>query len=132
MVWGLTLMLVMPDTIGRQALGEVWDAASALILPATLAVMSASFSTGATAGLRALGLARRSVRAQLFGSAAYVTLGVAGAAIGGAVGSAWGVALATFLAAGVWWWNLRRALPPEPPRHRADRIHARSPQLARP
>ena len=131
MAWGLTLMLLIPDTIGRHALGEVWDAASALILPVTLAVMSASLSTGATAGLRALGLARRSVRAQLFGSAAYVTLGVAGAAIGGAVGSAWGVALATFLAACVWWWNLRKALPPEPPRHRADRIHTRSPQPAR-
>lgn len=131
LAWGLTLMLIMPDAVGRQALGEVWDAASPLILPATLAVMSASFSTGATAGLRALGLARRSVRAQLFASAAYVTLGVAGAAMGGAVGSAWGVAVATFLASVVWWWNLRRALPSDPPRHRAHRIHARPVQTAR-
>jgi hypothetical protein len=99
-------MFVLPGSIGRQLLGEVWASSSMLILPATLSVMSASMSTGATAGLRALGVARRSLRAQLLASSAYVTFGVIGAAINGAVGSAWGVAVATFLGALIWWWNL--------------------------
>jgi O-antigen/teichoic acid export membrane protein len=106
LVWGLALMFGLPDDIGRHLLGEVWEPASKLILPATLSVMSASLSTGATAGLRALGVARRSLRAQLLASAAYVTFGVTGAVINGAVGSAWGVASATFLGALIWWWNL--------------------------
>ncbi len=106
LLWGLALMFVLPGSIGRQLLGEVWASSSMLILPATLSVMSASMSTGATAGLRALGVARRSLRAQLLASSAYVTFGVIGAAINGAVGSAWGVAVATFLGALIWWWNL--------------------------
>jgi hypothetical protein len=107
LVWGLTLMLGLPDTWGRELLGAVWLPASALLLPATLSVMNASFSTGAAAGLRALGVARRSLRAQLLASAAYLTGGVGGAAAGGALGSAWGAAGATFFGAIVWWWYLR-------------------------
>jgi O-antigen/teichoic acid export membrane protein len=110
LAWGLALLLALPDAAGRQLLGEVWLTASALILPATLSVTSASFSTGAAAGLRALGVARRSLRVQLVASAAYVTGGIAGAAIGGALGSAWGCASATFFGALVWWRNLRVAV----------------------
>jgi hypothetical protein len=72
--------------------------------------MHASFSTGAAAGLRALGVARRSLRAQLWASAAYLVGGVTGAAVNGAVGSAWGAASATFVGAIVWWIHLRAGI----------------------
>jgi len=62
--------------------------------------------SGAAAGLRALGAAKRSMSAQLVSSAAYVGFGLAGAVLGGALGSAWGVALATWTGAAVWWWLL--------------------------
>ncbi|WP_406057016.1 hypothetical protein [Kribbella sp. NBC_00889] len=104
LAWGLALLIVLPDGWGHALLGEVWLTASALLLPATLSVMFASFYTGAAAGLRALGVARRSLRAQLFASAAYLIGGVGGAAIGGALGSSWGAAGATFVGAIVWWW----------------------------
>jgi hypothetical protein len=74
-----------------------------LLLPATLSVMFASFYTGAAAGLRALGVARRSLKAQLLASSAYLVGGVGGGALGGALGSAWGAAGATFFAVIVWW-----------------------------
>lgn len=106
LLWGLALMLLLPEQIGVRLLGEVWPAASALILPATLSVMCASLSTGATAGLRALGVARRSVKVQVFASTAYAGFGITGAVLDGAVGSAWGAALATFVGAMTWWWNL--------------------------
>jgi O-antigen/teichoic acid export membrane protein len=107
LIWGLALVIGLPDAWGHALLGEVWLSASALLLPATLSVMNASFGTGAAAGLRALGVARRSLRAQLCASAAYLVGGVSGGALGGAVGSAWGAASATFLGAIVWWWYLR-------------------------
>lgn len=110
LLWGLTLLVLLTDPVGEFVLGEVWSSASALILPATFAVMGASVGTGAAAGLRALGAARRSLRSQLIASAAYVTGGLAGAAASGAVGSAWGVAAATVTGAGVWWFQLHRAL----------------------
>jgi hypothetical protein len=107
LVWGLMLIIWLPDAWGQELLGAVWAPASALLLPATLSVANASFSTGAAAGLRALGVARRSLRAQLIASAAYLIGGVSGAAVGGALGSAWGAACATFIGAIVWWWFLR-------------------------
>lgn len=68
------------------------------------------FNTGATAGLRALGIARRSLRAQLCASSFYLVGGVVGGAVGGARGSAWGAACATFSATFVWWFTLRRGI----------------------
>ncbi len=57
--------------------------------------MGGSLSDGALAGLRALGGRSRSLRTQLFAATAYVSGGLIGAAIDGAHGSAWGVAIAT-------------------------------------
>lgn len=109
LLWGLALLVLLPDSVGRLVLGDVWAPASALIVPLTLSVTNASFITGAAAGLRALGASRRSMRCQLIASAAYVAGGLSGAAISGAEGSAWGVAAATLFAAVVWWAQFRAA-----------------------
>jgi O-antigen/teichoic acid export membrane protein len=103
LAWGMALLFALPDKWGHAVLGEVWLTSSALLLPATLSVMFASFYTGAAAGLRALGVARRSLKAQLLASSAYLVGGVGGGALGGALGSAWGAAGATFFAVIVWW-----------------------------
>jgi O-antigen/teichoic acid export membrane protein len=110
LAWGLLLLFALPDEWGHALLGEVWVTASALVLPATLSVTWAGFNTGATAGLRALGIARRSLRAQLCASSFYLVGGVVGGAVGGARGSAWGAACATFSATFVWWFTLRRGI----------------------
>lgn len=110
LAWGLAVQLLLPDAVGEFVLGDVWRSAEPLILPTTIAVTAAGFQAGATAGLRALGAARRSLRAQVLASAAFVTGGLAGAAVAGAVGSAWGVAVALPLGAAVWWWELRAGL----------------------
>jgi O-antigen/teichoic acid export membrane protein len=110
LAWGLGLLLFLSDDIGEFILGQVWLPASTLILPVTLGVVGASLSTGAAAGLRALGAARRSLRAQLFASVLYVTAGIGGAAVNGALGSAWGVAAATLSGAVVWWYQLHSGL----------------------
>ncbi|MFL6126880.1 hypothetical protein [Actinophytocola sp.] len=108
--WGLVLLFVVPDSLGRLLLDEVWAPASHLILPVTLSVTAAGVVAGATAGLRALGAARRSLRVQLVVSAGYLGFGLAGAALGGAVGMSWGSTTAMWLGAGLWWWQLRAAL----------------------
>lgn len=109
LLWGAALLLV-PDRAGALVLGDVWHSAALLVVPATLGVAGAGLGTGAAAGLRALGAARRSLRAQLFASACYAAGGLGGAAAGGAVGSAWGVAAATLGSSAVWWLQLRSAL----------------------
>ncbi|MGW5776598.1 hypothetical protein [Streptomyces sp. NPDC003863] len=106
LLWGAALLLV-PDGLGELVLGDVWHSASELIVPATLSVAGAGLGTGAAAGLRALGAARRSLRAQLFASVCYAGGGLGGAAVAGTVGSAWGVAAATVGSSAVWWLHLR-------------------------
>lgn len=119
LLWGMALLFLLPDGVGRYVLGPVWEPASALVLPVTLSVMGASFATGAAAGLRALGAARRSLRAQLFASAGYLGGGLAGAAVAGALGTSWGSALAMWFGAAVWWLQLRAGMrehdAPAPP-----------------
>ncbi len=84
-IWGLGLLFVLPDEAGEYLLGDVWPAAAALIVPATLGVMNAGLSAGPSAGLRALGAARLGLRAQMIISVMYASFGVAGAALGGAL-----------------------------------------------
>ncbi|MEV6942815.1 hypothetical protein AB0N07_12605 [Streptomyces sp. NPDC051172] len=109
LLWGGALLL-MPDRLGDLALGDVWRSSSHLIVAITFSVAGAGLGTGAAAGLRALGAARRSLRCQLFASACYVGGGLGGAAVAGTVGSAWGVAAATVSGSAVWWLQLRSAL----------------------
>ncbi|WP_374337450.1 MATE family efflux transporter [Streptomyces albus] len=109
LLWGGALLL-MPDRLGELVLGGVWHSASALVVPVTLGVAGAGLGSGAAAGLRALGAARRSLRSQLFASACYVGGGLGGAAVAGTAGSAWGVAAATLCGSAVWWLQLRFAL----------------------
>ncbi|WP_432168432.1 hypothetical protein [Streptomyces sp. bgisy031] len=109
LLWGGALLL-MPERLGDLVLGGVWHSAAQLIVPVTLSVAGSGLGTGAAAGLRALGAARRSLRSQLFASACYVGGGLGGAAVAGTVGSAWGVAAATVSGSAVWWLHLRSAL----------------------
>ena len=109
-VWGVLIMTIFPLGPGPALLKELWMPTSQLIPAITVTVAAASFTTAATAGLRAMGVARRSLRAQLTGSTAYVVCGPIGAILGGAVGASWGVTVAQVFAALVWWHQLRSAL----------------------
>jgi O-antigen/teichoic acid export membrane protein len=108
-LWGIALLVLVPDALGRLLLAEVWEPASHLILPVSLSVTAAGAIAGATAGLRALGAAKRSLRAQLVASAGYLGFGLVGALLGGAVGMSWGSTIAMWLGAGLWWLQLRAA-----------------------
>lgn len=109
LVWGMALLLALPDGVGRAVLGPVWAVAAPLILPVTLSVTGAGVVAGASAGLHALGAARRSMRSQLLASVLYLTCGLAGAAVAGAAGASWGSAAAMWVGAAVWWHQLRLA-----------------------
>jgi O-antigen/teichoic acid export membrane protein len=108
--WGLVLMTVFPLGPGPVLLEDLWKPTAQLIPAITLTVAAASFITAANAGLRALGMARRSLRASLITSGMYVTGGAVGAILGGAVGASWGVAASQCVAAVVCWHQLRSAL----------------------
>jgi O-antigen/teichoic acid export membrane protein len=108
--WGLILMTVFPLGPGPALIKELWMPTAQLLPAITLTVAAASFVTAATAGLRAMGVARRSLRAQLISSVTYVIGGAVGVVLAGAVGTSWGVTVAECFAVLVWWRQLRSAL----------------------
>ena len=110
MAWGVALLLVLPQGPGHALLHELWSPASLLIPVVTLNVVAACFLTAIIAGLRAMGVARRSLRTQVTTSVAYLVAGTVGALWAGAIGTCWGVALANAFGASFGWYQLRTAL----------------------
>lgn len=109
-LWAGAIAVLFSFGLGEYLLQSLWAPALAL-LPAVMVNFAAgAFETGAAAGLRALGAASRSLRSQLTSAAAYVVLGASGAAVDGARGSCWGVAIAATGGLIVWWVQLRRGL----------------------
>ena len=110
LAWGAVLMVALPLGLGHWLLGPIWRPAYPLVPPLILSMTGTCASSGAGAGLHALGVARRSLRAMIISSVAYIVCSLVGAVAGGAVGTMWGTAVATWIAALVWWWQLRVAL----------------------
>lgn len=110
LVWGIALVIALPRGLGYLLLGSLWKPASALVPALTISVMGACITVGATAGLHALGAARRSLRAMVLASLVYLTCGLIGAYADGATGTVRGAALATWIGAGLWWWQLSLGL----------------------
>lgn len=111
LLWGVILLVALPHGLGTLLLhAKNWQPVYGLVIWLTISMMGACAIAGATAGLRALGAARRSLRAMLVSSAVYVLLGVLGAMVSGARGSVEGTAVAPWIGALVWWWQLRLAL----------------------
>jgi peptidoglycan biosynthesis protein MviN/MurJ (putative lipid II flippase) len=79
-------------------------------LPQALFMIGQGACVGASAGLHALGTARRSLRAMILASVAFLACSMAGAVVGGTVGAVRGAAVAAWVGVLVTWWQLRAAL----------------------
>ncbi len=124
-VWGIALLIALPMGLGEALLGSLWHPAYPLVVPTTLYIMASVTLGGAGLGLRALGVARRSLRATLITSAAYLVCSLIGAAVAGAVGAVSGGAAAMWVGALVFWWELRSAIrecPVMPPMTLEDQL----------
>ncbi len=108
--WGGILYAALPRGLGQWLLHSIWRPTYPLVLPLTAAVIGACVTAGAIAGLRALGVARRSLRAEVITSALYIVFTLAGAARWGAIGAVGGGAVATLIGAVIWWFQLHLAL----------------------
>jgi len=111
LVWGAAVLVALPRGLGNVLLGQhLWRPTYPLVVPYTIWVMGGCFIAGATAGLHALGAARRSLRAMVVASVIFLGSGLLGAYVGGALGTIRGAAIATWIGALVWWWQLRVAM----------------------
>jgi hypothetical protein len=124
------VLLLLPATLGEKLLGSSWQHADATILPLSLAMAGIGAMTGAFVGLRALAAARRSLRSRVLIVPFTLAAALAGAELGGAPGTAWGTALVSWLAVGVWWRQFLNALAEHsagggvPPRQTSSSVRA--------
>ena len=102
--------MALPRGLGHIILGRLWIPTYPLVLPSTIAIMGGCASAGAGTGLHALGAARRSLRAMCVSSAVYVIGSLAGAFTGGAAGTMRGAAVAAWIGAMAFWWELNGAM----------------------
>ena len=110
-LWGIALLIAIPHGLGVTLLGrELWRPAYRLVIPYTISIMGTCVSDGLSAGLHALGAARRSLRAMVFASVLYLGFGIAGAYIDGTVGVVCGAAVSTWAGAVLWRLQLRTAM----------------------
>lgn len=116
------VILVLPDALGEQLLGATWEPAVSLVLPVTVMTALQGIWSGAWTGLRAMGAARRSLRAQILGASAFLVGALVGALINGAAGAAWGSAAGNLVAVCVWWWQWRLATHEFVPARAADAV----------
>lgn len=115
LAWGAAIAL-LPYQWGVWLLGETWGPARAVLIPVTLAYAAGAAILGASTGLRALAAAKRSLSSRVVASGLQVSGGIAGAALGGGPGAAWGLALAGGLSVVVFWRFLLGAFAgPTPP-----------------
>ena len=121
LAWGAVLLVGLPLGLGTLILGHAhpWQPVYPLVLPQMLATVGQGLASGASAGLHALGAARRSLRAMVWTSVSYVVFGLVGAELNGAVGALEGLVVSSVFGAVLSWWQLRaglreyRAAPPE-------------------
>lgn len=114
-VWTL-VALGLPTAWGVKLFSDTWAETDSLLVPMGLVTIAGGALSGGLLGLRALGDARRSLRARLWSTPLLAGLPLAGAVLADATGFVLGWALGNAVAAGIW-WTLFREVPtaaPEP------------------
>jgi O-antigen/teichoic acid export membrane protein len=97
------IMLALPDKIGHAILKETWHVAKPMLLPTAVQLLALGVITGARCGLLGLRAIRRAMVIDVASTVGVLGATAIGAAINGAVGALWGVALCQGVLSVVWW-----------------------------
>jgi O-antigen/teichoic acid export membrane protein len=107
--WGLA-MWSLPVRIGTLVLGQNWAGARSVIIPVMVGMAGLALAFGPVTGLRSLAAAKRSLRARVADASLTTCLMVLGTFVNGAIGAAWGSAIAASVRVPIWWWHFLHAL----------------------
>lgn len=110
------VLLVLPDSLGRLALGATWEPTQELLLPATVQIVMLGLVCGTRAGLTGMRAISKTVRIDVASTVIVSVSTVAGAFVGGALGAYWALVIGQGIAAVIWWTVYLRHRPEsEPP-----------------
>jgi O-antigen/teichoic acid export membrane protein len=106
-IWS-AIILALPDSTGRQLLGDAWEGGRE-VLPGMAASMAGiGAAIGAAAVLRALGAVRQTLSQSLLLAPLLLVFGVVGVWLDGARGAAFGFAIAQWIPVPLWWLRMVR------------------------
>lgn len=107
--YGLILVF-LPEQVGRAAIGANWELATPLLAFVALERFISAMASGATTGIKAMQLARKSALIRVGAGVLLVSAALLGAELDGARGAAAGQAFTAPVVAAAWWLFFRRAL----------------------
>jgi O-antigen/teichoic acid export membrane protein len=107
LAWG-ALMLVLPDEVGTELLGDSWDGVRAVLLASVIGQVGNCISVGPSCVVHAMGRSASTFRIHVAVSVMLVAFGVTGVWLAGAVGAAYGFAIAYWAVVPVWFFTLNR------------------------
>jgi O-antigen/teichoic acid export membrane protein len=118
-VWG-GLVLQLPDSVGRELLGEAWTGARS-VLPALIGVQAAVAATvGPACVMRAFGAARETFRLSLILAPLLLLFAVAGVRLNGAEGAALGLMVAQSIPVALYWARMLKVTSADAPSRAAE------------
>lgn len=113
LAWG-ALLLAIPDSLGREVLGETWPGARELVVAYAVTTAGLAVVIGATLALQIVAAASESLRLALIMAGVAFAGGVAGALLWGAPGAVWGFAVGAWAKGVGGWWLVKRVQRHQP------------------
>lgn len=110
------ILLVIPDWLGRELFADSWAGAQSVLLALGLSSLFSALANGIAGVLYGLGRAEVTFRINLMKAPVIVVAVIGGTLWHGAVGAAWGMALAELFVLPLWYRAFRKACdePPAP------------------
>jgi O-antigen/teichoic acid export membrane protein len=109
LVNGLVLVL-LPDSVGRLVLGDVWQHADPLLLAAGAQIVCLGLWTGIRSGLTGMRAVKLTLRLETWFMPFLLVASVIGTLVGGGPGYMWSVVIGYVIGLAVWWGFYRRVV----------------------
>jgi len=97
------ILLALPDSIGRMAIGDAWHAAHPLLIPVCGAMFCVALQTPARAGLLGLKYVGLATRVDVFSAVSSLVGSIGGVLVAGVEGGMWAIVIFGGISAAVWW-----------------------------
>jgi O-antigen/teichoic acid export membrane protein len=109
-LWGVVVLL-LPDRIGEQFLGDSWSGVRTVLLASLVGQVASLFTSGASYVVYSRGATAAAFVVNATVAVLLVVLGLTGLVLGGAVGAAWGFTVAFVAVVPLWFRALARLGP---------------------
>ncbi|MEV4999815.1 oligosaccharide flippase family protein [Nocardioides sp. LML1-1-1.1] len=110
-VVNMAVLLLLPDSVGRLVLKDVWEPTQALLLPATVQMVLYGAICGTRAGLLGMRAVHKTVRIDIATTVILTAAICVGVVVGGVTGAYWALVAGQAVCNVIWWTTYLRHRP---------------------